>query len=208
MSESAPEQAKPGEADGVVGHCACEVDEVEEHFARGHGCGREEGGERVEGVEQEEALAHEGEGGDGECEAAAVAGEAGGEGEGEGEGEEVDVCPEGVLHAFLGRSAQGGHEKGGDPRETCLCLCCCRRPVRAPAARGRASPPRRRGRAGSLSAGRGPAGSGTRQRPRATAHRAQEPAASAAHPPTPRAASTRGSVAQTSWRAAATGDAT
>lgn len=96
VSESAPEQAKPGEADGVVGHCACEVDEVEEHFARGHGCGREEGGERVEGVEQEEALAHEGEGGDGECEAAAVAGEAGGEGEGEGEGEEVDVCPEGV----------------------------------------------------------------------------------------------------------------
>lgn len=123
MSESAPEQAKPGEADGVVGHCACEVDEVEEHFARGHGCGGEEGGERVEGVEQEEALAHEGEGGDGECEAAAVAGEAGGEGEGEGEGEEVDVCLEGVLHAFLGAVSPGGtRETGGPTRNLSLPL--------------------------------------------------------------------------------------
>lgn len=104
LTECAPEECDPGETHEIVGDGACEIDEVEEHLAGGHGCGAEEGGERVEGVQQEEALAHEGEGGDAERQPAAVRGEpaGGGRREREGrEGEDVEVGLECILHAFL-----------------------------------------------------------------------------------------------------------
>lgn len=182
---------------------------MEEHRPGGHGGGGEEGGEGVEGVEEEETFADEGEGGDGDGEA----GEGRAEGEGEGEGEEVDVCLECVLHAFLDPVVSDARTSGGDARGTCLCLCCCRQPSQAPAAR--ASAPR----GGGLSGGRGPPGRAARgtlgAAPRATLRRvllqslcsASSPAVRAhIHPPG--AASTTGSAAQTTSREAATGDAT
>lgn len=104
LTECAPEECDPGETHEIVCDGACEIDEVEDHLAGGHGCGAEEGGERAEGVQQEEALAHEGEGGDAERQPAAVRGEpaGGGRREREGrEGEDVEVGLECILHAFL-----------------------------------------------------------------------------------------------------------
>lgn len=112
MAECAADECDPGETHEIVCGGAGEIDEVEDHLAGGHGGGAEEGGERVEGVQQEETFAHEGEGGDGQGQAAAVGGEpaggVGGEGEGEGgEGEDVQVCLECILHAFLGGGGGG-----------------------------------------------------------------------------------------------------
>lgn len=106
LAECAPEECDPGETHEIVCDGAGEIDEVEDHLPGGHGCGAEEGGEGAEGVQQEEAFAHEGEGGDAEGQPAAVGAEpAGGgrwEGEGgEGEGEDVEVCLECILDAFL-----------------------------------------------------------------------------------------------------------
>lgn len=81
MAECAADECDPGETHEIVCGGAGEIDEVEDHLAGGHGGGAEEGGERVEGVQQEETFAHE--------------------------GEDVQVCLECILHAFL-RGGEGG----------------------------------------------------------------------------------------------------
>lgn len=101
LAECAPEECDPGETHEIVCDGAGEIDEVEDHLPGGHGCGAEEGGEGAEGVQQEEAFAHEGEGGDAEGQPAAVGAEPAGGGRREGEGEDVEVCLECILDAFL-----------------------------------------------------------------------------------------------------------
>ncbi|KIY34490.1 hypothetical protein I305_03274 [Cryptococcus gattii E566] len=218
-AERAPEECDPGETHEIVCDGACEIDEVEAHLAGGHGCGAEEGGEGVEGVQQEEALAHEREGGDAERQPAAMGAEPAGGGRGErerGEGEDVEVCLECILHAFLRGSVTAAEKP--NPRETCLCRCCCPSASPSPPARGPAS----------LSPTPG-AWAGAPHRPPATPRPVLAESSSRPCPTTLRvrlqslcsgsslrllqhgvcgAGLTTGSMALTSWRAVAMADAT